>query len=261
MTTLEPDHPLVIVWAHSRSMSSATERAFIARGDLRVFHEPFVQSYYNTIDRDFPHRDPDADLFERYADARSALLGAADIGPVMAKDMAFYVIDEIRDDPAFRARVTPIVLFRDPRRAIPSYLKLDPDATVDEVGYEGQVRLLELLDADGIEAMVVEAETVQADPAAAFAAMFAFAGLEPAPDAVTWRDDVEIASWHHVRGWHVDALESTGIRPPADDDPDEVFAAGLRANPRAQALYDHHRPFYEQLRARAWAPERETGRG
>ena len=86
-------------------MSSATERAFIARGDLRVFHEPFVQSYYNTIDRDFPHRDPDADLFERYADARAALLGAADIGPVMAKDMAFYVIDEIRDDPAFRARV------------------------------------------------------------------------------------------------------------------------------------------------------------
>jgi hypothetical protein len=38
-------HPLIALWSHPRSMSTAIERVMRERGDLDCAHEPFLYDY------------------------------------------------------------------------------------------------------------------------------------------------------------------------------------------------------------------------
>ncbi|MEZ5772185.1 MAG: hypothetical protein R3D61_11380 [Defluviimonas denitrificans] len=39
-------HPIIAMWSHPRSMSTAIERIMRERGDLDCLHEPFMYDYY-----------------------------------------------------------------------------------------------------------------------------------------------------------------------------------------------------------------------
>ncbi|MCO5125978.1 MAG: hypothetical protein M9957_01250 [Rhodobacteraceae bacterium] len=38
-------HPIIAMWSHPRSMSTAIERIMRERGDLDCLHEPFMYDY------------------------------------------------------------------------------------------------------------------------------------------------------------------------------------------------------------------------
>ena len=38
-------HPIIALWSHPRSMSTAFERIMRSRGDLDCLHEPFMYDY------------------------------------------------------------------------------------------------------------------------------------------------------------------------------------------------------------------------
>ena len=42
----ETPHPIIALWVHPRSMSTAIERIMRERGDLDCLHEPFMYYYY-----------------------------------------------------------------------------------------------------------------------------------------------------------------------------------------------------------------------
>ena len=44
-------HPILALWAHPRSMSTAFERVMSNRGDMECFHEPYNEAYYYGEDR------------------------------------------------------------------------------------------------------------------------------------------------------------------------------------------------------------------
>lgn len=53
-------HPIIALWSHPRSMSTATERIMRERGDLRCFHEPFMYLYYVGDEiKEMPHFEAD----------------------------------------------------------------------------------------------------------------------------------------------------------------------------------------------------------
>lgn len=55
-------HPIIALWVHSRSMSTATERLMRERGDLDGAHEPFMYEYHvNRQTRTIPHFDVQPD--------------------------------------------------------------------------------------------------------------------------------------------------------------------------------------------------------
>ena len=39
-------YPIIVLWTHPRSLSTAIERVMRERGDLTCFHEPFMYDYY-----------------------------------------------------------------------------------------------------------------------------------------------------------------------------------------------------------------------
>ncbi len=244
-------HPILALWAHPRSMSTAIERVMRARGDLAVFHEPFLADYYlHRAVRRMPMLEAGKAEAPDYAAMRAAILAAGEQGPVFFKDMSYYVVDRVAADPAFARRLTHVFLIRDPRAAIASYWRKDPDVTCEEIGIEAAWRHLCALEALGLAPMVIEAEAVAADAEAVIGRVWARAGLPFAAHAFAWKADAPPAGWAHVAGWHDAVIASTGIRRAAPD-PGPAFAAALAEAPHLAGFLDHHLPVYEKLWERA----------
>ena len=84
-----PAHPIIALWVHPRSMSTAVERIMRERGDLTCFHEPFMYDYYlNRSPRKMPQFEPEEDQHRTYAETWDLILDAAEQGPVFFKDMS-----------------------------------------------------------------------------------------------------------------------------------------------------------------------------
>ncbi len=247
-------HPLIALWCHPRSMSTAMERMMRARGDVTCFHEPFMYHYYLDEGRGrFPHFDPDPAHPRRYADICAMLLRKAESGPVFFKDMSYYVVPRVFSDMSMQNVLRNVFLVRDPRRSIASYYKLDPELSLEEVGLEALYLHAEhVAQRDGRWPLVLEAERVQADPALAAEALFAASGLPPANHALNLDRAGMPDDWKRVADWHTEAVSNDAIRPAETlPDADEVFEAVARKAPRLRAILDHHWPFYEKLRDKA----------
>ena len=243
-------HPIVALWAHPRSMSTATERVMHERGDCTVFHEPFLADYYlHRAIRPMPMLEEDKTKPQDYEAVRAMLLEAAERAPVFFKDMSYYVVPRIFEDPEFARRLCNVFLIRDPRRSIASYFKLDPDFTREEVGLEAQWQHFSYLQEElSVAAMVVEAEAVAADTHKVIGDVWSFAGLPYVESAFEWESDEVPKGWEYVQGWHKDVVSSTGIRKD-ERDPGEVFAGVASQAGQMQDYLAHHWPFYEKLKA------------
>ena len=242
------NHPIVALWAHPRSMSTATERVMLERGDCTVFHEPFLADYYlHRALRPMPMLEAKRAGTKDYVAMRAEILAAGERGPVFFKDMSYYVLPRMFDDRAFAARLCNVFLVRDPRRSIASYARLDPDFTDEEVGLEAQWRhAVFLRDAMGAAPIVIAAEALAEDPQRVIGKVWARAGLPFVASAFSWQAGEVPEAWEYVAGWHGAAVNSTGIRRD-ETDPEEAFKAAADKLPRLRGYLAHHWPFYARL--------------
>ncbi|MCP9484014.1 hypothetical protein NNA36_18790 [Shimia sp. CNT1-13L.2] len=247
-------HPIIALWSHPRSMSTATERIMRERGDLRCFHEPFMYDYY--IERQvrvMPHFEPQDGHPVSYEAVRDMLLTEAEAQPVFIKDMSFYVMPHILKDEAWQGRLVNCFLVRDPVASIPSYFKLDPEVTLDEIGLEAQAEHHKALVAAGEKAVVVRAEGIRGDAKGVLSALWAEIGLTPADHAFDWQG-AQPEDWKQVEGWHSDVTRSKGIRPITAEEVQAQkakFEAMSREHPAMRRYLTHHQPHYEYLCSQA----------
>lgn len=249
-------HPIIALWAHPRSMSTAMERVMRERGDLICLHEPFMYDYYVARKvRIMPHFEPDPGEPVTFADIRDHILTRAEEGPVFLKDMGYYVLPFLESDAAFFTRMRHGFIIRDPRAAILSYHKLDPKLSSEEIGIAGQWALFQWLESQGIAGHVISAEAARAEPERIIGAFWEHAGLDPKPEAFTFTDKTEMPDqWQSVSSWHAAVTNSTGIRPA---DPGEAaqkraaFDAAAEKEPRLAELLADHLEAYEALLERA----------
>ena len=245
-------NPIIILWAHPRSMSTAIERIMRERGDFECLHEPFLHYYYlQKAGKPLPHFDDEADHPRSYAETREMILQCAESAPLFIKDMSYYVIPEILQDEEFCRRVRHCFLVREPLHAILSYYKLDPDVSLDEIGIESQWQHLEGLRALGIDdSVVLEAEAVQADSSASMRRFWRALGLDDKPQALQWEQDAAPEDWKYVQGWHQSVSGSSGIRAASSADKDKKRAEFERLSKSAPQLGDylaHQQKFYQKL--------------
>ncbi len=244
-------HPIIALWSHPRSMSTAFERIMRSRGDLDCLHEPFMYDYYiNRSTREMPHFDAMDEHPKSYEAIRDMILARAEKGPVFFKDMSYYVMPHLLADDAFFARLTHSFLIRDPHASILSYAKLDPDMQLDEIGIEAQWRHAEAVMArTGRPPVVIRSEMVQANPESHMRRYWEAVGLGHRPEALHWNDPAP-ADWQQVQGWHGEVMASTAIRPISADQQartEAEFSRLAAAQPRFQTYLDHHLPFYVRL--------------
>lgn len=248
-------HPIIALWSHPRSMSTAFERIMRARGDLECLHEPFMYDYYiNRSKRVMPHFDAMDEHPRSYEAIRAMILAKAEQGPLFFKDMSYYVMPHVLEDTQFLGRVTHSFLIRDPKASLTSYAKLDPEFTSEELGLEAQWQHYEgIVKLTGRKPVVIESESIQANAPAAMQSYWRGVGLSDKPEALQWGEDMP-ADWQQVSGWHQGVLSSTSVKPVTDAKRQEIedgFKKLIAASPRFEGIYLHHLPYYEKLQKSA----------
>lgn len=247
-------HPVIILWAHPRSMSTAIERIMRERGDFDCMHEPFLHYYYlHRSAKALPHFDSEQDHPTSYEDTRDMILRRAETSPVFVKDMSYYVLAEILQDEEFCRQVRHCFLIRHPMRSIMSYYKLDATVSLDEIGLEAQWLHLQGLQNLGISnSVVLEAEAVQADTAQAMRLFWHALDLDYNQQALSWQQASTPQDWQYVQGWHQKVSASQGIREPGEDEAEQAQNEFNQLSENALQLREflhHHLPFYERLKA------------
>jgi hypothetical protein len=242
-------HPIVALWTHPRSISTAFERVMMERKDFKILHEPFSYLYYvhmkgATISQQYVDPGHPTD----YAGIKSHIEQAATVQPVFFKDMCAHCYDQLEADNGFLQRLTNTFLIRDPGKAIASYYALNPDVTVEEIGLRQLCGIYEKALTMNNRPIVVDADDLEDDPGGIFKAYCQAIGIVFLPDSLSWKSEHQ-EEWDIWKDWHTDAAQSTSIQKNM-----ETFEVTVDNSDHLKAFYDQQKPYYEKMYDRRIQP-------
>ncbi|MBB5780242.1 sulfotransferase-like domain-containing protein [Nonomuraea jabiensis] len=227
----------ILLWAVPRSRSTAFLRIMLERGDLEVVHEPFS---YLQVDGHF-------ELTGRRATSEVELLDMmlevnAGGRRVFAKDTSDYTYTPLLEDERLFSDVINTFMIREPRSAIASHYAMNPEATLDEYGFEYLHAIFDAVrSATGEVPLVIDGDDLVANPEATVRAYCERVGLEFMPEAMRW-DPGRQANWQRTDRWHAEVAQSSGLvakAPERRETPD--------TNEHLRRVAEHHQPFYDAL--------------
>ena len=206
----------LFLWGHPRSLSTAMEVYFRARGDYQVVHEPFADSYWQGTNA---------------ADKLNELLDITEknSSPVFVKDIAHHLPEDLRKDSRLLQSFTHVILVRSPLAAFHSHLKVNPDVKNHEFGYQALYSMFELIQATGLTPLILLADDILENPALTIEGFCKHAEIDHLPEALSWQAKQQ-TDWKASQKWQVKAAISTGFEkasekefPPLPSRLDEVF--------------------------------------
>lgn len=250
-------HKIQIMITVPRTVSTAFERAMMARGDHKVFHEPWNSEY---IYRNKLGIAPSSEIIEAggYEGIKKLLYSYADQKPVYVKDMIWGISEEIIGDDALLSdpNVILTILLRDPLLSIESFFsKISVHGSLEDAvnvtrwvfQYDSLVRLAEKYrNLRGEWPIFVEAEELCANPAIVMEAFCKRAGIEYMPETLSWEKKLP-EEWEHLKRWHQEAADSEGFFIPKRQAKVPFSAVPEQFVPQLESIYEAQKPFYDRL--------------
>src|SRR5256885_9106489 len=137
----------IAMWSGPRNISTAMMRAWGTRPDTAVVDEPLYAYYLEKTGKQHPVADEviaagETDLNKIIASLTKAPL-AKEKRIFFQKQMTHHLLPEIGRE--WIVDLTNCFLIRDPREVILSYIKKNPDPTLEDVGFVQQVDIFEFL--------------------------------------------------------------------------------------------------------------------
>lgn len=235
------------MWSGPRNISTAMMRSWENRDDAIVVDEPFYAHFLSVTGRDDPGRDEVIAAGETdWRRVVEHLLGPLPQGTRVfyQKHMPLHLTPQV--DHGWIADLTNVLLIRDPREVVASYVKQRPQATVEDIGVLQQRQLYEELAASGSPPLVIESADFLQDPQLYQQALCERLGVEFSPAMLSWPEGIRASDGVWGRYWYESVRRSTGFAPYQ---PRSVRMTGAPAELAAQCM-----PAYEQLHDLRWRP-------
>jgi hypothetical protein len=234
----------IAMWSGPRNISTAMMRAWENRGDCAVSDEPLYAAYLAATGIDHPMREQviaagDTD-WRRVTDA---LTGPSPDGqPIWyQKHMTHHLLPGM--DRGWITGLTNVLLIRDPREVVASYLKARATVTPEDIGLPQQAELFEMLSEQGNPPPIIDAGEFLQAPEAYLRALCAHLGVDFTERMLHWpagrRDSDGVWAPH----WYARVWESTGFEAPTTGGEIELTAA---ATDVAEACMPHYHSLHEQ---------------
>lgn len=234
----------IAMWSGPRNISTAMMRAWENRGDCVVSDEPLYAHYLAATGLDHPARDEviaagDTDWRRAVATLTGPVPGGAPLW--YQKHMAHHLLPGMDLD--WIQGLRNVLLIRDPREVVASYLKARATVTARDIGLPQQLALFEHLQAHAEAPPVIDAGDFLRAPEAHLRALCGHFGIDFTPRMLRWpagrRDSDGVWAPH----WYARVWASTGFEPPS-------APQGPPPEPAWAAVAEACRPAYEALRAR-----------
>lgn len=208
----------IFLWGHPRSLSTAVEVYFRARGDFQVIHEPFVKCYWEGAD-------PIATKEEFLSKMLQAEM------PVFAKDIAHHAPIDVIGSAEIANAFTHAFILRSPLASFHSHLAVNPEVKPHEFGYIALYNLFDRLrDLTRKTPKLILADQIFEDPETTIKDFCSALEIKHIPEALSWQPKQE-SDWAVGKVWQLQAGRSTGFErrektklPPVPDHLLDVFA-------------------------------------
>jgi hypothetical protein len=234
----------VAMWSGPRNISTAMMRAWENRGDCAVSDEPLYAAYLATTGIDHPMRD--AVIAAGDTDWRSVVRMLT--GPVpnekpiwYQKHMAHHLLPGM--DRAWIGQLANVLLIRDPREVVASYLKARATVTPEDIGLPQQVELFDMLGAAGTPPPIIDAGDFLRAPEAHLRVLCELLGIDFTDRMLRWPPGPRASDGAWAPHWYSRVWESTGFEPPSGPLAIRLPSAGARV---ANACMPHYRRLHAQ---------------
>jgi hypothetical protein len=232
----------VAMWSGPRNISTAMMRAWENRDDCAVSDEPLYAHYLERTGLDHPAReqviaDGDTD-WRRVVDS---LLGPAPGGAAVwyQKHMTHHLLPHM--DHAWIAGLRNVLLIRDPREVVASYVKSRATVTADDIGLPQQLALYEELCAAGSPPPVLDAGDFLRAPEPHLRALCQWLDIDFTPRMLHWPQGPRASDGIWAPHWYAHVWESTGFEAPVEK-PIELSGG-------AAEVAEECRPHFQRLHA------------
>ena len=244
MTT---DAVRLAMWSGPRNISTAMMRSWENRPDTAVVDEPLYAHFLQATGIDHPGRAETLAVGETdWRVVVDELLGPVPggAGVYYQKHMAHHLVGDVGH--GWMSRLTNVLLIRDPREVVASYIRSRDEVTADDIGLPQQVRLYDEWVALGQTPRVIDSADFLQDPEAFLRGLCDLVGIGFTDAMLSWpagRRDTD-GAWGPY--WYDAVWASTGFAPYQPRDVD------LHGQPAAVA--EQTQPLYERLHALRWTP-------
>lgn len=234
----------VAMWSGPRNISTAMMRSWENRPDTVVLDEPFYAAYLARTGLDHPGREEVLAAQPQDPARVVADLLADDRAPVQySKQMTHHL--DMSADRGWLGELRNVLLIRDPREVVASYVKSRESCEPDDIGILQQVTLLgELTGADGQDRVpVIDAADFLGDPGGYLFWLCDWLGIDFTDAMLEWPAGPRESDGVWAPYWYDAVLASTRFAPyrPREVELDDHDAAVAEAC----------RPAYETLAERA----------
>lgn len=234
----------VAMWSGPRNISTAMMRAWEHRGDCAVSDEPLYAHYLAHTGLDHPGRDQVVQAGETdWRAVVGTLLGPAPGGqPVWyQKHMAHHLLPHV--DRGWIVGLRNVLLVRDPRAVVASYVKARAEVAAEDIGLPQQAALYDQLCEAGAPPPVIDAADFLQAPAAHLRALCEWLGIPFTDRMLHWPAGPRESDGVWAPHWYARVRASTGFEAPGGD------ARPPCLDGAAARVADACMPHYERLRA------------
>jgi len=234
----------IAMWSGPRNISTAMMRAWENRGDCAVSDEPLYAHYLAHTGLDHPGREDviaagDGDWRRVVAMLAGPAPGDAPVW--YQKHMTHHLLPHI--DRGWIGSLRNVLLIRDPREVVASYVKSRARVGPDDIGLPQQALLFDELCAAGTPPPVIDAGDFLRAPEAYLRALCEWLGIAFSERMLHWPKGPRASDGVWAPHWYARVWASTGFESPPP-------ARQTRLEGEAAATAEACTPVYARLHAR-----------
>ncbi|PYL15405.1 MAG: sulfotransferase family protein [Verrucomicrobia bacterium] len=223
------------MWSGPRNISTAMMRAWGNRADTAVIDEPFYAYYLERTGKEHPGTKEV--IAHGETDWRKIVNQLTDAVPsgkpiFFQKQMVHHLLPEV--DRGWMVDLANYFLIRDPREVILSYIKKNPEPTLEDLGFVQQLKIFDFVreQANSVPT-IVDAKDVLQNPERTLRLLCETTGASFDTAMLSWPPGLRDTDGIWAKHWYDEVARSTSFQP---------------YTPREGVVPERLREIYEQCR-------------
>jgi hypothetical protein len=205
----------IAMWSGPRNISTAMMRAWGNRADTAVIDEPFYAYYLERTGK--KHPGAEEIIAGGETDWRKVIHQLAAPLPsgkriFFQKQMTHHLLPEIERE--WIVAFTNCFLIRDPREVLLSYIKHNPDPTLEDLGFVQQCEVFDFVrERTDSNPPVVDAKDILQNPERMLRMLCAAIGVEFDKAMLSWPSGLRETDGMWAKYWYDEVARSTSFQP------------------------------------------------
>ena len=228
------------MWSGPRNISTALMRSFENRLDTFVSDEPFYAHYLKETGEEHPYRKETIQQGETNWDVVVEYI----TGDIPNRKKVWYQKHMAQHnipgkDMEWIDQLHNILLIRDPREVISSYIKKYDITSVNQLGYSQQIRIFKMLMERGLTHIIIDARNVLENPAGMIKELCKRLSIPFYKEMLSWQTGPRDSDGIWGKYWYGNVERSTGFQPTTENN--DVLPA------KYKCIIEECMEYYQQL--------------